>query len=146
MARSEEELQIALCQYIKMQYPKVVFFSEHSGLRVGFGQAKKMKEMRSVGKLPDLFIAYPNGKFHGFFLELKVEGTTIFKRDGELVADPHIKAQFNTLVTLHKLGYAAMFGIGFDHAKKKVDGYLNMKPASPEIDFEQKKDKKNDNK
>ena len=141
MARNEERLQIQLCEYIKMAYPKAIFFSEPSGLRVSMGQAIKLKKMRSIGKLPDMFIAFPNGKFHGFFLELKVEGTTIFKQNGEIVADKHIQAQFNTLKTLYELGYAATFGIGFEHAKKKIDGYFamqNVKPITPEIDFEQK--------
>jgi hypothetical protein len=141
MARNEERLQIQICEYIKLQYPKAVFFSEPSGLRVSYGQAKKLKLMRSVGKLPDMFIAFPNGKYHGFFIELKVEGTTIFKQNGEIVANTHIQEQFKTLKTLYDLGYAATFGIGFEHTKKKIDGYFamqNIKPMNPEINFEQK--------
>jgi hypothetical protein len=141
MEKHEEKLQIQICQYLRMQYPKAVFFSESSGIRVSMGQAKKLKLMRSIGKLPDMFIAFPNGKYHGFFIELKKEGTTIFKKDGEIVADKHIQEQFKTLKTLYDLGYAAAFGVGFEHTKKKIDGYFamqNVKPATPEIDFEQK--------
>lgn len=88
-----------------------------------------------------MFIAFPNGKYHGFFLELKVEGTTIWKKNGELVADKHIRAQFKTLETLYNLGFAATFGVGFENCKKKIDNYFamqNVKPAAPEIDFEGK--------
>ena len=141
MERHEERLQIQICEYIKLQYPKAVFFSEPSGLRVSMGQAKKLKRMRSIGKLPDMFIAFPNGKYHGFFIELKVEGTTIFKQNGEIVANTHIQEQFKTLKTLYDLGYAAAFGVGFEHTKKKIDEYFamqNIKPITPEINFEQK--------
>jgi hypothetical protein len=138
MAKPEQVLQLQICEYLRMQYPKVIFFSEPSGLRVSIGQAVLLKKMRSYGKLPDMFIAHPNEKYHGFFLELKKEGTTIFKKDGELVADPHIRAQFKTLLTLYELGYAATFGIGFEHAKKKIDNYLKMEKSAPEMDFTEK--------
>ena len=145
MAKPEQDLQLQICQYLRLQYPKAIFFSEPSGLRVSIGQAVLLKKMRSFGKLPDMFIAFPNGKYHGFFIELKIEGTTIFKRDGEIVADKHIQAQFKTLKTLYELGYAATFGIGFEHTKKKIDGYFamqNVKPVTPEIDFTEKEEEK----
>lgn len=141
MAKPEQDLQLQICEYLRLQYPKAIFFSEPSGLRVSIGQAVILKKMRSFGKLPDMFIAFPNGKYHGFFLELKVEGTTIWKKDGELVADKHIRAQFQTLKILYELGYAATFGIGFEQCKKKIDGYFamqNVKPMMPEIDFTEK--------
>lgn len=141
--KHEEHLQIQICEYLRLQYPKAIFFSEPSGLRVTPGQANLLKKMRSFGKLPDMFIAYPNGRFHGFFIELKKEGTTIWKKNGELVADPHIRAQFNTLKTLHELGYAAIFGIGFDYTREKIDGYFAEKPMSVEqqkIDFKEHAD------
>ena len=137
MAKPEQELQLKICEYLRKEYPEVIFFSEPSGLRVSIGQAIILKKMRSFGKLPDMFIAYPNEKFHGFFLELKIEGTTIFKKDGELVSSPHIRAQHNTLLVLHKLGYAASWGIGYEHAIKKIDGYLaNMKRVAPRLDLD----------
>jgi hypothetical protein len=138
MAKPEQDLQLQICQYLRLQYPRAIFFSEPSGLRVSIGQAVILKKMRSFGKLPDMFIAFPNGKYHGFFIELKVEGTTIWKKDGELVADKHIQEQFKTLKTLYELGYAATFCCGFDQCKKKIDGYFamqNVKPMMPGIDF-----------
>lgn len=137
--KQEEHLQIQICEYLRLQYPRAIFFSEPSGLRVSMGQAKLLKKMRSFGKLPDMFIAYPNDKYHGFFIELKKEGTTIWKQNGEIVADPHIRAQFNTLKTLHGLGYAAIFGVGFEYTRSKIDGYFAMKPMAVEqqkLDFE----------
>ena len=126
MAKPEQDLQLAVCRYIGIQYPRVIFFSEPSGLRVSIGQAMLLKKMRSHGKLPDMFLAVPNGKYHGFFIELKIEGTTIFKRNGEMVACERIREQFKTLSTLYDLGYAACFGVGFDDVKKKIDKYMKL--------------------
>lgn len=134
--KNEEKLHIEICSYLKQAFPDVIFFSEPSGLRLSsWHQRKLLKKIRSVGKLPDIFIAFPvegfdqKGrplKFHGFFLELKAEGTTIFKKDGEVVADQHIRDQRDTLIRLFKLGYAASFGIGFDQCKKIIDDYMDI--------------------
>ncbi len=125
MAKPEQELQLKVCEYIRTEYPEVIFLSEASGLRVTMGQAVLLKKMRAEFKLPDMFIAYPCEKFHGLFIELKIEGTTIYKKDKELVADKHIRAQHSTLAELYRLGYAATFGVGYEQTIKKIDGYLS---------------------
>jgi len=61
---------------------------------------------------------------HGLFIEIKKAGTRIFKKDGTLVADQHIREQFDVLEQLRKRGYMAEFACGFDEAKKIIDGYL----------------------
>jgi hypothetical protein len=60
----------------------------------------------------------------GLFIELKREGTRIFKKDGALVADEHIREQFDMLEQLRQRGYMAEFACGFDEAKKIIDEYL----------------------
>ena len=60
----------------------------------------------------------------GLMIELKKEGTRIFKKDGTLVADEHIREQFDMLEDLRRRGYAAEFGIGFENTKKIIDDYL----------------------
>lgn len=62
--------------------------------------------------------------YYGLFIELKKEGTRIFKKDGRLVADEHIREQFDMLEELRRRGYAAEFACGFDEAKKIIDEYL----------------------
>ena len=134
MAKKEQQLQLQICNYLRIQYPKAIFFSEPSGLRVSIGQAMQLKKMRSFGKLPDMFVAYPNGKYHGLFMELKVEGTTIFKKNGEMTSSEHIRAQFDTLTKLYELGYAAVFAVGFDDAKEKIDRYFALQSFAPTKD------------
>ena len=59
MARNEEAEQIALCKYLRDNYPNVIFNSDHSGIRVGQGLANKVKLLRSENGIPDLNIDEP---------------------------------------------------------------------------------------
>lgn len=68
-------------------------------------------------------------KHAGLMIELKREGTRIFKKDGKLVADEHIREQFDMLHDLRARGYAAEFACGFDEAKKLIDDYLKGRYA-----------------
>ena len=65
----------------------------------------------------------------GLMIELKKEGTRIFKKDGTLVADEHIREQFDMLAELRNRGYAAEFACGFDEAKKLIDDYMEGRYA-----------------
>ena len=136
MAKPEEVLHKQVAAYIKLQYPDVIFFSESSGLRLkSWGQHNLLKAIRSDGKLPDIFIAFPvegyNEKnvavrFCGFFLELKTEGTIVYRNDGEVTANKHIRAQMETLKRLYEIGYAATFGVGYDNSTKLIDDYMKI--------------------
>jgi hypothetical protein len=124
MAKKEESLQIAISNYIRLQYPDVIFTFEASGLWLPIGLAKKTKAMRSDTGLPDLLIFEPKGKFHGLFIELKAK--TIYKKDGGYLKDDHIEDQTHLLHRLKVKGYMAVFAIGFDDAKKIIDSYFNL--------------------
>jgi hypothetical protein len=136
MAKPEEVLHKQVAGYIKKYHQNIIFFSEPSGLRLNsWHQRKLLKAIRSAGKLPDIFIAFPvEGyneknvfvKFHGFFLELKVEGTIIYKKNGEVTSDEHIRAQMDMLKRLYALGYAATFGVGLEPSIKLIEDYLEI--------------------
>ena len=122
---SEKTEHIAICNYIKLQYPNVIFFSDASGLYTkNWGQKMEIKAKRSHGKLPDLFIAEPRGDYyHGLFLEIKKAGTRLYKRD-KTFAKEHYKEQWDMLDKLREKRYIAEFAIGFDNAKQVIDEYL----------------------
>jgi hypothetical protein len=95
MARNEESEQIALCDYIKLQYKDVVFNSDHSGIRVSQGLANKIKRLKSENGIPDLNIDEPRGGYFGLKLELKATGNSQFrqvpkKQKGMLKNDEHL--------------------------------------------------------
>ena len=121
---TEEQTHIAICKYIKLQYPNILFSSESSGLRVTISQAKRLKAMRSCSGLPDIMIFEPRRSYYGLFLEVKKEGSVVFKKDGDIRSDKHLKEQEEILFQLQQKGYFAQFVIGFDEAKSIIDYYL----------------------
>lgn len=124
--KNEESLQIAVCKYMKLQYPKVLFACDlSSGLKLTMGQAVKAKQMRESRGYPDLIVFSANGGYHGLAIELKKEGTKITRRDGHLIADEHVREQAEVLQRFLDQGYQAGFSIGFEQAKKAIDTYLN---------------------
>lgn len=129
MARNEEQEQIALCQYISMQYPDVIFNSDHSGIRVGKGLANKIKKLHSENGIPDLTLSEPRGGYFGLHIEMKATGVSVFKKDGTLRKSDHLEQQYKTLLRLDTKGYKTAFCCGFDEAKKLVDWYMSLNPT-----------------
>lgn len=137
----ESDLQVAVADYLRLKYPDVLFHSDFgSGIKMTKGQAIKQKRQNGGRRgWPDMFIAQPreltsfnvqqnrdipNGKFcHGMFLELKKDGTRLFKKDGS-PASEHIAEQVFVMESLRIRGYYANFAIGFEQAKKLIDWYL----------------------
>jgi hypothetical protein len=124
--KKKQSVHLAVCKYLKLQYPNVVFFSEPSGLRTTPGVAKMLKGMRSDSKLPDLFIAHPKGGYSGLFIEIKDSPETLYTKDGRVRNSEHLQAQNNMLTRLRDDGYIAEFGPGFEKCKEIIDYYLNL--------------------
>ena len=122
---TEEQTHIKICQYIKKFYPNILFTSESSGIRCSIIQAKKLKAMRSCSGLPDIIILEPRKSYYGLFLEVKKEGTKVFKEDGGLRSDRHLEHQEEILHQLKQKGYFAEFVVGFDEAKSIIDYYFS---------------------
>ncbi len=122
---TEADVQLHVCQYLRLQYPQVLFRSDYaSGLKLTMYQAKRHASLQSGRAWPDLMLYEPRGNFVGLALELKRDGTTILKRNGELVSSPHIQEQAHTLKTLAKCGWMGQFAIGFEQAKHFIDQYM----------------------
>lgn len=135
----ESDLQVMVADYLRIRYPKVLFHSDFgSGIKLTQGQAMKQKRQNGGRRgWPDMFIAEPRGylgelmpdsasgqiECAGMFLELKVAGTRIFKKDGS-PATPHIAEQLEVLRALSARGYHTAMVRGFDEAKKIIDDYL----------------------
>lgn len=130
MKKSEESLHIAICKYLLLQYPDVIFSSESSGLRLSIGQAVKAKKLRSEAKLPDLMIMEPRGGYHGLLIELKKD--PVWLKDGSLSKDKHIQAQAAILDRLKNKGYYAVFGCGLQATMHLIDLYMKRSPKSEE--------------
>lgn len=134
--REEDILAKKLSTWLNAQHPKVIYhFDTGSGSVKSIGMAMRDKRLNKWRGWSDLFIAEPKEKlgstfsdfifYHGLFLELKKEGTKIYKKDGFLVADKHIHEQLAMIQLLKQKGYAANFAIGFDDAVKQITEYLS---------------------
>ena len=133
--QTEAQLQIQVADYIRLKYPNVLFHSDFgSGIKLTMGQAAKQKRQNGGRRAwPDMFIAqpaqrnqeYPDACYKfGLFLELKRPGAKIYKKNGDLVTNEHIREQAGVLEMLRNRGYEAEFACGFDEAKKIIDEYL----------------------
>ena len=123
---TEKDLHLAVCSYLKLQYPNVIFTSDLSGLKLTIGQSVQIKKMRSSNGIPDILIFKPNSIYHGLFIELKKGNIKVYKKDGSFISD-HIKEQFEMRLKLNDLNYFANFAFGFDEAKKMIDWYMSIK-------------------
>lgn len=124
---TEEQLQKQVVDYIKLKYPEAQFRSDLGGIRLTPGLRARAARLQAGRAWPDLFIAEPRSGFHGLFIEIKREGTRVRKKDGNFVADPHIREQALMLHTLATRGYLTCFGVGFDHIIEIIDEYMGLK-------------------
>lgn len=123
--KEEENLQIRVAEYLRTRYPDVLFYSDFgSGLKLSMFQAIRNKKQQCGYKMPDMFISEPAPGYHGLYLELKKEGTKIFKADGTLYANEHVKAQYDTILKLRNKGYKSEFAIGYEQAVGIIDDYM----------------------
>src|SRR6056297_3458772 len=80
---TEEAIQQQICQYVKVQYPNVLFNTDLSGIKLPMGLAVKVSKLRSSRAFPDLVFYEPrkiNGKmYYGLFIELKKDGVKYSK-------------------------------------------------------------------
>ena len=128
---SEVQLHTAVCDYIRIKHKEVIFRTDHAaGMKLSKAQAVRHSRLQQSRAYPDLFIAEPRAGYHGLFIEIKRENTTIFKQNGELVANQHIKEQAFMLQKLIAKGYLATFGVGFDHIVQIIDEYLGLPAPS----------------
>jgi len=109
--------------------------------------------MRSDDGQPDISIDHPSRGFHGLRIELKAEGTAIYKRDGvTLRKSPytrkykrngkifikrgdHLAEQAALLQRYNDLGYFARFAVGEEHAKKMINWYMD-RPEQIQLDLD----------
>ena len=139
MIKKEELLHLRICDYLRNNYPDVLFRTDFSsGMKMTPGQAVKHKKFQKSRAWPDLFIAKPGQdvfrdsfsgeKYHeffgGLFLELKAEGTKLYKKNGEMVANKHYREQAEMLERLRSNGYIAEFAVSYDEAIKIITDYL----------------------
>lgn len=127
MRHTEFNLQKRVSSYLKVVHPSVLFMSDTiASLKMTKTQAVRNSQIQKPGfKTPDVIIFAPRGKYHGLFIELKIE--TPYKLNGDLKKDPHLKGQAETIEQLKKLGYHASFQWEWEKIIKLINWYLKLK-------------------
>lgn len=124
-AQPEFELQKQIAQYLRLQYPKVMFLSDvKAAVKLTIPQAVRLKSVQANNDFacPDLMIFARRWNYGGLFLELKAKSP--YLKSGLLSSDAHIQRQRETLHELNREGYAAEFVWSFEQAKELIDWYL----------------------
>ena len=126
MNHPEFELQKAVCIYLDIKHPKILYMSDTvASLKLTMGQAVRNKSIQKDDfKTPDLIIFQPNKDYHGLFIELKSLGKSPFKKNGELLKNKHLEGQQKTINDLIRKGYYATFATGFDETIEIIEKYL----------------------
>jgi hypothetical protein len=140
--QTEFSLQVQVCEYLRMQYPKALFKANFAdGIKLSIGQATKLKRAGSGRAFPDLMIFEPRKAsacagsevlgylspcYHGLFIELKREGEEVYERNFEAKSNRHLKEQHIMLCALRQRGYYCDFAVGFEQAKRVIDFYMNL--------------------
>tara|TARA_R110000744_G_scaffold103780_1_gene198876 strand:+ start:912 stop:1268 length:357 start_codon:yes stop_codon:yes gene_type:complete len=112
--RTEAQLQKAVVDYIKLQYPNIRYCASLGGQYQKFAsQRKKAKDTGYIPGFPDLQITEPNSKFHGLFIEIKL--------DKKCYPSQYQK---DWIKDLNTRGYYAKVCKGFDECIDTIDIYL----------------------
>ncbi|MCP1384865.1 VRR-NUC domain-containing protein [Runella salmonicolor] len=116
--KPEQTLQIQVCQYIEIKYPRaVIYHSPNEGKRSAFEQYL-LRKMRVLSGFPDLVIL--DYKLI-LFIELKV-----------LKSGKKQPNQIWWIDILNRFGFPAYFCFGFDEAIRVIDKHLSIKHISNE--------------
>jgi hypothetical protein len=125
MKHDEFRLQQNVCKYLQIKYPNVLFFSDTiANVKLNVYQGARNKSIQKNGfKMPDLVILQPNYYHAGLLIELKIKSP--YKKNGELLANEHLQGQQRSMDELNKLGYKALFSVGYDQTIEIIDEYMS---------------------
>ena len=120
---SEANEQKLFIKWLRLQHPNLIVIVSIGGIKLTLPQVMNQKALGLTKGIPDIFIAEPNGKYCGLFIELKKSGTKLKTKKGTWINE-HIEIQAEMIEKLKARGYYATFCIGFEEAKQTIDNYL----------------------
>lgn len=123
----ESDVHLAVCKYIKLQFPNVLFLSDFAaGMKMTKGMANRQSMLKSNDSFPDLMILERdiNNKYNGLFLELKRDRDALYTKSGQYLKSEHISNQLECLYKLRDRGYKAEFSCGVDESIDFIRYYL----------------------
>jgi hypothetical protein len=130
---TEEHEQKLLCEWVKKNYPNVLYTVDLGGIRLTMGQRVIMKSRAKRGHPDLIFQEWFLDKYCGLAIEFKRTGTQLFKLDGTLRKDEHVEEQLSYLIGLKERYYVAGFVVGLEPAKEVIKAYLEAHDTSLSI-------------
>ena len=124
MKHPEYGLQKQICKWLQYQHKGILFLSDTiAAVKLTIPQGARNKAIQKEGfKTPDLIILEPNDKYHGLFIELKIESP--YKKNGELKSSEHLEGQSKSINQLKERGYYACFSWSFEMTIEIIEKYL----------------------
>lgn len=110
----EHDLQKECIRWFRMQYPKLVLFSIPNGSYCGIRQARILISEGLLKGVPDLFLAYPNDKYNGLFIEMKAGKKGVVREEQKMLME-----------RLEECKYKCQVCRSFEEFKECVDTYLS---------------------
>ena len=130
MRKDEMKIQVALCDWMRREFPSAMFRSDGAGFRMTMGVAKQYARLQSCKGWPDFMLVEPQAPFHGLFIEIKATRDDVFKKNGEMRSNKHIANQADVIARLRGRHFAAVFGVGLEHCIRIVTLYMRISWAS----------------
>jgi hypothetical protein len=130
---TEEHEQKLLCEWVKKNYPNVLYTVDLGGIRLTMGQRVVMKSRAKRGHPDLMFQEWFLDKYCGLAIEFKRTGTQLFKLDGTLRKDEHHEEQLSYLIALKERYWLAGFVVGLEPAKEVIKAYLEAHDTSLSI-------------
>jgi hypothetical protein len=111
----ESEIQACFVKWLRLSNKPVgaVTFSVPNGALRSLAEGKRQKELGLTAGVPDIFIAYPSGNYHGMFIEFKAGANTLTYH------------QSNMIQLLKARGYHCVVCYEVNNAMQEVTNYLN---------------------
>jgi hypothetical protein len=128
---TEYAIQLAVLEFVRYQYPRVMWQSSFDGIYISGsddgkakGYAAKMQRLQQSDEAyPDLFFPEPRGVYNGLYIELKTSKDKYLTKAGELRQNQHIQDQWATILKLNERGYYAAFA-DYDEALHLIGWYF----------------------
>lgn len=127
--RQQKETSMAseVSKFLGEEYPTVIYrFDVGADVKLSLNQATKFSRLQGLWSTgyPDLFIAFVNKYYAGLYLELKADGKSPYKLNGELKKDKHLENQERIHQLLRDVGYEVKFVTGLKEAKDAIEEYM----------------------
>jgi hypothetical protein len=120
MKHEEDRLQVQVADYLRLQYPKVLWFHVPNGGNRNAREGARFKRMGVLPGVADILIFHPGrmnnfdiGKYNGLCVELKI------KPNKQADSQKEFQNKISQVGWRYELCYT------FDESKRIIDNYLS---------------------